>query len=65
MNKREMKIATDKDLITEYVRTCVDFGQNFVLDRGTLVIHRHLKALEAEILKRGILDQRHIDRISL
>lgn len=65
MNKREMKVVSDGDLIVEYVRACSELCQNFVLDRGTVVIHRHVKALEEEILKRGILNQRQIDRVNL
>ena len=65
MNKREMKVATDGDLIVEYVRACAELESNFVLDRGIIQLQRHVKTIEAEILKRGILTQKQIDRVNL
>ena len=65
MNKREMKTASDGDLIVEYVRACADLASNFVLDRGIIQIQRNIKNMEAEILKRGILTQKQIDRICM
>ena len=65
MNKREMKTATDGDLIAEYVRAVADLASNFVLDRGIVQLQRNVKNFETELLKRGILTQKQIDRICM
>ena len=65
MNKREMKTASDGDLIVEYVRACADLASNFVLDRGIVQLQRNVHNFEAELLKRGILTQKQIDRVNL
>ena len=65
MNKREMKAATDGDLIAEYVRAVADLASNFVLDRGIVQLQRNVKNFEAKLLKRGILTQKQIDRICM
>lgn len=62
MNKREMKKASDGDLIVEYVKTAAEESSNYVLDRGTVQIQRHRKVLEDEILRRGILTEQQIKR---
>lgn len=62
MNKREMKTVSDGDLIVEYVKTAAEESSNFVLDRGIVLIQRHRKAVEQELLKRGILNERQIKR---
>lgn len=62
MNKREMKTASDGDLIVEYVITACGECSNFVLDRGIVQYQRHRKAIEEELLKRGILTQQQINR---
>ena len=62
MNKREMKTASDGDLIVEYVITACGEASNFVLDRGIVQYQRHRKAIEEEILKRGILTDKQIRR---
>ena len=62
MNKREMKNASDGDLIVEYVKTAAEEASNYVLDRGMVRVQQHRKVLEEEILKRGILTERQIRR---
>lgn len=62
MNKREMKTASDGDLIVEYVITASGEASNFVLDRGIVQYQRHRKVIEEELLKRGILTERQIKR---
>ena len=62
MNKRDMKTASDGDLIVEYVITAAEESSNFVLDRGIVQIQRHRKAIEEELLKRGILNEKQIRR---
>lgn len=62
MNKREMKVAADGDLIVEYVKTAAEESSNFVLDRGVAQLQRHRKIIEEELLKRGILNERQIRR---
>lgn len=62
MNKREMKTASDGDLIVEYVITAAEESSNYVLDRGIVQIQRHRKTIEDELLKRGILNEKQIRR---
>ena len=62
MNKKEMRLASDGDLIVEYVITAANESSNFVLDRGIVQIQKHRKTLEEEILKRGILTEKQIRR---
>lgn len=62
MNKREMKTASDGDLIVEYVITASEEASNYVLDRGIVQVRRHRKAIEEELLKRGILSEHQIRR---
>lgn len=62
MNKREMKTASDGDLIVEYVKTAAEESSNYVLDRGIVQIQRHRKTIEEELMKRGILNERQIRR---
>ena len=62
MNKREMKTVSDGDLIVEYVITAAEESSNYVLDRGIVQIQRHRKAIEEEIIKRGILTDKQIRR---
>ena len=62
MNKREMKAASDGDLIVEYVKTAAEESSNYVLDRGIVQIQRHRKTIEEELLKRGILNEKQIRR---
>lgn len=62
MNKQEMKMATDGDLIVEYVKTAAEESSNFVLNRGIVQLQRHRKSIEEELLKRGILTEQQIRR---
>jgi hypothetical protein len=62
VNKREMRTASDGDLIVEYVMTAAEESSNYVLDRGIVQIQRHRKTIEEELLKRGILNEKQIRR---
>ena len=62
MNKREMKTASDGDLIVEYVMTAAEESSNYVLYRGIIQIRRHRQIIEEELLKRGILNEKQIRR---
>ncbi len=62
MNKREMRTASDGDLIVEYVMTAAEESSNYVLDRGIIQIQRHRKTIEEELLKMGILNEKQIRR---
>ena len=55
MKKSEIKNLTDRQLLVEYISTTSFYDTNFVLRRGTKQLHKHLRDLEEELIKREIL----------
>lgn len=65
MNRKEIKTATDGDVIVDYILSYAWHAQNTICNRGTERLAKHLADLDAEMLKRGILNQEQIDRLNM
>lgn len=64
MTKIEMKTADDSQIIVDYIKSYSLFCTNDCLCRGTKAVSKHLKDLDAEMLKRGILSQDQINYLN-
>lgn len=64
MNRKELKTASDSDVIMDYIESYAYFTVNLNTHGGTKAIGRHLKDLDDEMLRRGILTQKQIDRLN-
>ena len=65
MTRKELRKATDGDIIVEYVLTAAKHAVNQnSYDRGIARLAQHLRDLDAEMLRRGILSQEQIDRLN-
>lgn len=64
MTKVEMKTADDSQIIVDYIKSYSLFCTNDCLSRGTKAVCKHLKDLDAEMLKRGILSQDQINYLN-
>lgn len=64
MTKKEIKKASNNELIVDYVRSYSFYEVNYLLDRGTKQLLQHCHDLEAELVARKILtedDVRHLN----
>lgn len=61
MTKAEIKKVPNNELLTHYIRQYAMYDSNYVLNRGTTRLEKHLKDLEAEIVARGILSEHDIE----
>lgn len=61
MTKKEMLKAKDSEIIVDYIRSYSLYCSNMVTHRGTVAVDRHLKDLDVEMLRRGILSQEQVD----
>lgn len=64
VRKNQIKTLSDNDLIKEYVKTYAHYDQNFVLRRGTEMLTKHLKDLEAELIRRNILTEDDVEELN-
>lgn len=64
MNKQEIKKATNRELIVEYVKSYSHYDTNFVLRRGTDKLAKHLRDLEEELVNRDILTRSNIEELN-
>ena len=64
MTRQQMKNAADNEIIMEYV----SYGEMFVLAINTSgrikAVSKHLEALDAEMLRRGLLTQQQIGKLN-
>lgn len=65
MKKSEIKNLTDEQLIVEYVLTYSMYDTNYLLDRGTERLAKHLRDLESELMKRNILSPASIQKLNM
>jgi len=65
MTKAEIKKITNEQLIVEYVKTYSHYDTNFVTQRGTDRLWKHLRDLESELLIRGILSEDSIKELNM
>lgn len=61
MTKNEIKTAHDSDLIMDYISTYSRAMLNENCGLPTKALDKHLKDLDCEMLKRGLLTQDQID----
>jgi hypothetical protein len=64
MNKQEIKKATNRELLVEYIKAYSSYDTNFVLRRGTKQLMKHLKDLESELVARAILTEQDIEELN-
>lgn len=68
MTKREIKKATNNELIVEYVRTYSSLSLNLNApweNRGTKRYGQHCHNLEAEMVARGILTEDDVKYLNM
>lgn len=65
MDRKTQKTATDSEIIVDYIWTFAEHMTNLNLGRGTERLMKHLKDLDDQMLKRGILSQEQIDRLNM
>ncbi len=65
MNKKDVPKLKDNDLIEEYVSAYSSLLLNFNLSRGTKQYEGQCRAIEKELLKRGILTEENIRHLNM
>lgn len=60
MTKKEIKTATSNALIVDYILTNIRLVRNEIYQLGTKQLNTHIKDLESELLKRGVLTENDI-----
>lgn len=65
MTKKELKTATNNALILDLAETYAGLISNYNLGRGIIQHEKHLKDLEAEMLKRELLTQEDVDQLNM
>ena len=64
MTIKEMSSAKDNEIIYEYIRSYSHFAVKLNLGGGIEKLSKHLKSLDSEMLKRGILTKEQIDYLN-
>ena len=64
MTRKEIKTATNNELLVDYIRSQSLWGSNELNDRGTKRIAEHCKDLEAELVSRGVLTEHDVEIIN-
>lgn len=64
VTKKELKAATDSEIIVDYIQTYSSLSVNYCLQRGVKQLEKHLIDLDIEMVKRGILSQEQIDKLN-
>ena len=64
MKKSEIKKVTNSGLITEYVRAYSLRDANWIQGRGTERLDKQCKALEKELVARGLLTEEDVDYLN-
>ena len=64
MTIKEMSSAKDNEIIYEYIRAYSRFAVNLNLGGGIERLSNHLKNLDSEMLKRGILTEEQISHLN-
>ena len=65
MTKKQLKTATDSEVIVDYIETEATYCLNLNMGGGIDRLYNHLLDLNQEMLKRGILSQKQIDRLMM
>ena len=65
MDRKAQKTATDSQIIVDYIESFAEFVCNMNLGRGTERLWKHLRDLDEQMLKRGILTQKQIDHLNV
>ena len=60
MTAKELKSAQDSEVIVDYIRTYAGFVFNLNTGGGIKQYGKHLKDLDAEMLRRGILTEEQV-----
>lgn len=60
MTAKELKTAQDSEVILDYIRTYANFVCNLNMNRGIKQSGKHLKDLDVEMLRRGILTEEQV-----
>lgn len=64
MTRKEMKTATDSEIILDYIRSYANLSVNQNLGCGIERLSKHLEDLDEQMLKRGILNEDQIRRLN-
>jgi hypothetical protein len=65
MTKKELRTAQDNEIIMDYINSYCNYALNMNFGRGTKAIGVHLKDLDGEMLKRGLLTEEQIHKLNL
>lgn len=65
MTKKEIAQVKNNELITEYVNSYAMLMMNYNEGKGIYRLQKHCQDLEAELLKREILQQSDIDKLNV
>ena len=65
MNRKELKTATDSEVIINYIKSYANYASNACLGRGTEKLSSHLADLDTEMLNRGILTAEQIALLNM
>lgn len=60
MTAKELKTAPDSEVIVDYIRTYASYVFNLNTGGGITRYGKHLKDLDAELLRRGILTEEQV-----
>lgn len=61
MTRQDIKKATESELITEYIHTFGWWVSNMNTGRGTDRLGKHIADMNAELIRRGILNEQQIE----
>lgn len=64
MDRKAQKMALDSEIIVDYVTSYAWHMTNYNLGRGTERLAKHLRDLEEQLLKRGILTPEQIEYLN-
>ena len=65
MDRKSLKVATDKEVLIDFINTYAEFCVNMNLSRGTQRLWKHWIDLDKEMVKRGIFTEDEIARFHL
>lgn len=65
MTKKEIKTASNSEIIVAYINAYTLLNLNYNLNRGTKQLETECKNLEAELIERGILTEEQIQRLNM
>ena len=64
MTKKELKTAKDNEVIFDYINTFATWYYNYNCGGGIKRTGEHLRDLDDEMLKRGLLTKEQVDMLN-